>query len=217
MTQLIVALDVSPKSAISLPSALTEEAGVTLYKVGMQFLMEKGAHGIIEGLVGLGIDIFLDLKLYDTRDTVYAIARRAFDLGARFLSVHATSSMIEAAMYAKPPGARCKVLAVKHLTDQPALWPQDDLIPNGPPWFQIADGLVLPVWALKHIHPNYRGDKITVCPGIRAWLQRVDNHAHPAAPAEASAAGADYIIVGRPIYAAPDPVAAARTIMEELR
>ncbi len=212
-----------------------EHAGVRWFKLGVRSLLD-GITGprlpLMTHIVTRHLNLFLDLKLYDTRDTVERVARRAFLLGARFLTVYAAPSMLQAAMRAKGSGDQ-KVLAVKRLTDMYPTWPQEDLQLDVP-WFQIADGLVLPVWATRHIHPRDLVTKVVVCPGIRRaevfdsgtstvgdfssrWIDKPNNHANPATPAEAKAAGADYIVVGRPIICSLDPVAAAVAIMEDLK
>ena len=203
MTEFIVALDFDDAwEAGRLASLLNREAGVGFFKIGARGLMHPGAD-LIDYLSDY--DLMFDLKLYDTRDTVAATAARAFALGARFLTVHATPSMLYAAMAAKTD-ERQKVLAVNSLTDGSGF----NFWPSG----VQADGLVLPVDYEKFIRRNYAG--LIVCPGIRLAGGSPDNHVRPATPAEARAAGADYIVVGRPIIAAADPVAAARAIMEEL-
>src|ERR1700687_3738088 len=90
--RLIVALDTeeSLRHIIAL-----SQAGVTFFKLNATTVMEPAFFAILHLLGKIDADFFLDLKVYDTRDTVYNVARRAFDLGARFLTVHATPSMLE--------------------------------------------------------------------------------------------------------------------------
>ncbi len=214
MTQLIVALDIDrPESkTVTLFHALRAAAGVTLFKINAAtFMMRTGWLGGIPGYMrSYDVDIFLDLKVYDTRDTVERIARHAFvNFGVRFLTVHATPSMLEAAMRAKPPGDYHKVLAVGLLTDGGG----STSIPDE----ADADGFVCSVdMARNSSIIGKRPGKIVVCPGIRPHGWGKPNHINPATPSEAKAAGADFIGVGRPIIDAPDPVAAARAIMEDI-
>lgn len=209
MTQLIVALDTEDLNNL-IPSLY--RAGVTFFKLGADAVMDPIFGCVLQTLRNRRCDFFLDLKLYDTRDTVERVARRAFDLGARFLTVHATPSILEAAMRAKPPGDYHKVLAVGPLTDG-----------AGTPisgW--RFDGLVCSVEYAAAIRDYDCTDlctKIKVCPGIRPLTTSsaiTGSHVNPATPIEAIRAGADYIVVGRPIYAAHDPVAAARAIIAEI-
>jgi orotidine-5'-phosphate decarboxylase len=224
--RLIVALDGDAPGMGIVFARLYRETPIRWFKIGPAILLDHSGMILIENMMReTGVNLFLDLKLYDTRDTVDRTVRRAFDLGARFVTVHATPSMVEAAMRAKPPGDRCKVLAIKHLTDQPPPWDQEDLRGTAL-WFEPADGLVLPSWAIKHVHKDDRADKVIVCPGIRragkpesGGYRNPDdpnNHARPATPTEALRAGADYLVVGRPITAAPDPIAAAKAIIQEM-
>lgn len=221
--RLIVALDdPSDERCDDLVTMLPVDAGVSFFKVGPTLLLSRNGYGIVERIVRLGYDLFLDLKLYDTRDTVDRTVRAAFDLGARFVTVHATPSVTEAAMRAKPTGDRCRVLAVPTLTDaDPADWSSTETREA----LEACDGIVC--------HPHHasffqrwstlRAGKILVCPGVRpltgSWddhLATWDNHAAPVQPAHAIAAGADYLVVGRPIWRAADPVSAARVIVAEM-
>lgn len=206
--RLIVALDGKPLEMLNLAHALYLDAGVRGFKVGVSALLDPMGLRLVQAI--FGELLFLDLKFYDTRDTVDRTIRRAFDLGARFVTVHATPSVMEAAMRAKPNDERCKVLAVGSLTDSHLQ------TGAGPAALLIADGLVCPA----HIARSFRKstDKLLVCPGIRTpkdYTQE-DNHAAWFTPAEALRAGADYLVVGRPIYAAADPIAAARAIIAEM-
>lgn len=113
-------------------------------------------------------------------------------------------------MRAKPPGDRCKVLAVGPLTDGDGDGSALLDIP-GP----LYDGIICPVRGALSFR-QYTS-KLLVCPGIRPTGSPADNHVNPVTPAEAKAAGADYIVVGRPIIDALDTVVSARAIIEELR
>jgi orotidine-5'-phosphate decarboxylase len=229
MTELIVALD---GPANTDPTALAErlcaEAEVTYFKIGPQLLFSRGCVGLIEIMVNLQFNahVMFDFKFYDTVDTVRATVERARDLGAWAVTVHATPRMLEAATAVE---GRPKILAVGALTDDPDPEIHRDHLP-----FIYAlgesDGIVCPVEVAAWFrgrgwgtHGADRG-KLLVCPGVRlltgSWaeyLEALDDHVSFAQPAQARAAGADYVVVGRPIYRAPDPVAAARAIMEELK
>ncbi len=220
MTELIVALDLSATEARGLFNRLERETEVKWFKVGVRTMLDFGGPSLCERIAERW-NLMMDLKCYDTRDTVAATARRAFELGARFLTVHATPSMLKASMAAKID-ERQKVLAVGTLTDN-----RFDV--GGPPQVAamegLVDGVVCSVAAahwLRSALPSQRS-KIIVCPGIRHKGTMTsdpfdaDNHVNPATPAEARAAGADYVVVGRPIYQAEDPVTAAIAIMEELK
>ena len=210
MTQLIVALDIDDPDRLRETFHACMVAGVSFFKLGVRALLLPKISGmhVIKDIVSSSGDVMLDLKLYDTADTVHAVARRAFELDVRFLTVHATPSMLDAAMGAKSPGDYHKVLAVGPLTDNETDWPAG-FNPTQ------CDGLIRSAECGSVWKAN-APDKILVCPGVRPLGWSADNHVNPATPAEARAAGADYIVVGRPIVDAPDSAAAARAIMEEI-
>jgi orotidine-5'-phosphate decarboxylase len=217
MTQLIVALDIDEPERFEAVFQACRSAGVTFFKLNARALMlpwwgsRQNPVGYIQSR---GCDVMLDLKVYDTADTVRAVAKRAFAQGARFLTVHATPSMLEAAMQAdKPLAGYHKVIAVGALTDGSS-------VSTGAEGH--ADGFVCPAhFTRATADALHEIGKIIVCPGIRPvdhtgdYTQR-NNHAAVSSPFEAKAAGADYIVVGRPIIDAEDPAAAARAIMEEI-
>lgn len=227
--RLIVALDCQPREARSLVSRLMGEAGVSWFKLGVATFIDRRSS---DDLIALAHDlsctanVFLDLKLYDTRDTVDRTVRAAFDLGARFVTVHATPSVMEAAMRAKPAGDYCKVLAVPTLTDYYGLClyhrPHIEAL-------AVCDGIVcskpIAAWFRAYAFGSHGADKgkLLICPGIRQVLNDGDYDANQdhwrgsvASPSEALRAGADYVVVGRPIWQAADPVAAAQAVIAEI-
>lgn len=217
MTQLIVALDGDAADMGGVIYRLNIESRlVHWFKISGALLLQHNGMFLVKSMqqTGGSVSLFADLKIYDTADTVYNISRRAFDLGARMLTVHATPSMLEAAMRAKPNGD-CKVLAVEFLTDHRTYRVGHGTASalNG-----LADGAVCGVPAaywLRSSMPSSR-NKILVCPGIRPAGWPSDNHVSPSTPAQAREAGADFIVVGRPVVNADDPVQAVRRIMLEL-
>ena len=202
MTELIVALD-KPESLALIPK-LNVFAGVKFFKLDATTLLDPVSfEQVLYHLKLRKCDIFLDLKLYNTRDSVARIAHEAFKAGARFLTVFADPVMLQAAMEAKSD-ERQKVIAVGRMTDGSGR-PVDSYI-------STYDGVVCSMdWA------HYYSNKLRVCPGIRPAGWPSNNHSNPVTPREARDAGVEYIVVGRPIYAAPDPIAAAKAIIEELR
>jgi orotidine-5'-phosphate decarboxylase len=205
------------------------DVGVTFFKLGVSALLDQNGFVMTQAILDRGALLFLDLKLYDTRYTVTNVVKRAFDLGARFVTVHATPSVMETAMRAKPAGDCAKVLAVGHLTD--------DATPFSSSQMRFAlttcDGIICLATEALYFRQNDWGagftDKLLVCPGIRpitlanegTWNQYVDttanDHATVVTPKQAVKNGADYIVVGRPIWQAEDPVAAAQAIIEEMK
>lgn len=199
--QLIVALDAPFDRACELYRML-KPLGVA-FKIGVPMLLEPWGRLLARDIAIDGYRLMLDLKLFDTRDTVL----RAMDAAAR-LRPHLITVQEESIPAAMEYGASFAVLAVRQLTD--GTMAREDVAHLGK-----ADGIVCPsvrrAAALRRLT-----DKLLVCPGIRPAGSDANNHKRPATPAEARAAGADYIVVGRPIYEDPDPVGAAQRIIEEL-
>lgn len=229
--RLIVALDGDAADMGAVFLRLHRETPVRFFKVGPQMLLQYSGMTLVTNMLReRGVDLFYDGKTYDTRDTVANTVRRAFDLGARFVTVHATPSVMEAAMRAKPDDPRCKVLAVGPTSDRPisdfaTFWDREF------PITAITDGIIAPARALEMYPVLTRrlkdASKLLVCPGVRpdpeivgmGWMEDweyIGSHASCEMLAMALRAGADYLVVGRPITAAPDPVTAARAILQEM-
>lgn len=209
MTELIVALDQNPRLSWELYERLVDH-GVTWFKMRSRSFWQLDGHALARHIVYSGKNLMLDAKDYDSRDSIAGDGPVAFgELGARFLTVHATPSMLKAAMAAKTDEQQ-KVIGVGLLTDGSGRADDDSCIDQ-------ADGWVCSVAGTKLLR-EYK--TILVCPGIRPMTSSsaiVGAHVNPATPAEARAVGADYVVVGRPIYQAEDPIAAAIAIMEELK
>jgi orotidine-5'-phosphate decarboxylase len=220
MNRLIVALDVpSLDEASALAKKIGDAAGA--FKVGLELFSAEGPRAVsaIEG------PVFLDLKLHDIPTTV-SRALRALDVVAPWMiNVHSLGgrSMLEAAVEAKPSST--KLLAVTILTHLG----DDDLAELGlpkaseavPSLAKIAsesgcDGVVCAPDDVALIRAVVPSEFLIVTPGVRPIGEATDEHARGATPREAIEAGADYVVVGRPITRAPDPRAAALAIMKEL-
>jgi orotidine-5'-phosphate decarboxylase len=189
--RLIVALDVAaPDQARALVATLGD--AVTFYKVGLELFMHPGCFELVEWLVRQGKQVFVDLKFFDVPETVRGAVRALRNRGVTFATVHGNQAILEAAGAEK---GDVKILAVTVLTSLD----RGDLDDLG---FQcdVAD-LVL-------------GERIlVVTPGIRPVENRpADDQKRTVDVAQAFANGADYIVVGRPIRAAPDPRAAAQAM-----
>lgn len=218
--RLIVALDAPSTDANTEMFLRLYDAGISFFKIGYEHTV-AGLFGagtidpsLVRRIIDYRADLMLDLKMYGTRDMIETSVKQAFDLGARFVTVHATPSVMEAAMRAKPAGDHCKVLAVGQLTDGgTSLRRQVETAARCHP--DGADGMICTVdlvAALKHDYP----DLTYICPGVRPANTPADNHMWVATPAVALHRGADYLVVGRPITRSPDPVAAAHAIIEEM-
>lgn len=203
MTKLIVALD-NPISMIGQTLRLNTELDIIYFKLNARSMMYPNDFKVMVSLVDtLHLNLFLDLKVYDTKDTVKAIVKDAFDIGIKFITVN--SQMVAAALESKTNDNQ-KILSVGKLTDS------DNIISTQS---TIADGYIHSVKDTKFWR-QYT-DKIIVCPGIGPVDYPSDNHIKRYTPTEAVEAGADYVVVGRPIINAIDPVAAARAILGELK
>jgi orotidine-5'-phosphate decarboxylase len=217
--RLIVALDVAaPDQARALVATLGD--AVTFYKVGLELFMHPGCFELVEWLVRQGKQVFVDLKFFDVPETVRGAVRALRNRGVTFATVHGNQAILEAAGAEK---GDVKILAVTVLTsldrgDLDDLGFQCDVADlvlsrarralaagcNG----VISSGLEAPM--LK----RELGERIlVVTPGIRPVENRpADDQKRTVDVAQAFANGADYIVVGRPIRAAPDPRAAAQAI-----
>ncbi|MGY3584589.1 orotidine-5'-phosphate decarboxylase [Bradyrhizobium sp. USDA 4341] len=221
--RLIVALD--------LPSVASAEAmidglgdSVNFYKIGYQ-LGYAGGLALAKQLAGSGKKVFLDLKLHDIGNTVARGVESVAALGATFLTVHAYPQTMKAAVGARA-GSGLKILAVTVLTsyDDSDLHAAgyrlnvSDLVEARARQAQAlgVDGLVSSpeeAAALRKIV----GDQMNlVTPGIRPAGSATGDQKRIMTPARAIAAGADYLVVGRPVMEAADPKAAAEAIHAEI-
>lgn len=220
--RLIVALDVPSVEAAQAMVAHLGDA-VSFYKIGYQ-LVFAGGLAYAEKLARSGKRVFLDLKLHDIGNTVAAGVKSVAGLGATFLTVHAYPQTMQAAVAARERGLR--ILAVTVLTS----FNDADLAAAGyaaTVGELVArraaqardigvDGLVCSPEEAANVR-RIVGDALTlVTPGIRPAGAGAGDQKRIAAPGAAIAAGADYLVVGRPILAAPDPKAAAEAIVAEI-
>jgi orotidine-5'-phosphate decarboxylase len=220
--RLIVALDVpSVEAAHAMVARLGET--VSFYKIGYQ-LAFAGGLAYAPVLVAAGKRVFLDLKLHDIGNTVAEGVRSASRLGAAFLTVHAYPQTMKAAVEAREGGLH--ILAVTVLTS----YDDADLAAAGYD-FTVpelvaeraaqardigVDGLVCAADE-AHAVRAIVGEKVRlVTPGIRPAGAEAGDQKRIMTPTAAIAAGADYLVVGRPIVAAADPKAAAAAIVEEI-
>lgn len=230
--RLIVALDVpNAEQAQRLIDTLGGEVG--LFKVGSQLFTAAGP-ALVRTIVAGGAGVFLDLKYHDIPNTVSEAMRVAASLGVSLIDAHALggSAMLrgaaEALAAATPRGlARARLLAITVLTSHDEatlselglLGPIASAVPRLARLAQAAgaDGVVASPHEVAAIRAACGPDFLIVTPGIRPVGAEAGDQARLATPAAAIAAGADYLVIGRPITAAADPRAAARAIVEELR
>jgi orotidine-5'-phosphate decarboxylase len=207
------------------PFARTIAPAVGMLKVGLELFAAEGPPAV-RAAAALGRPVFLDLKLHDIPNTVEGAARSAAASGASLLTVHASGgpAMIRAAV--RGAGGKLRVLAVTVLTslDATAL---AEIGLAGPAEAAVvrlarlavgagAGGLVCSPHEVRAVRAAVGPGPLLVVPGVRPPGADRGDQARVATPAEAVAAGADVIVLGRPLREAKDPLAAARRIAASL-
>lgn len=192
---------------------------VSTFKIGYALLFEPDLPRLYAALRDDQKAIFLDAKLNDIPATVQRGVASAARLGAAFLTVHANPAMLAAAMDGKGATA-IKIMAVTALTSQPAA---GTLFRAGLAHAARSgcDGVIMAPSDLRD--PMFRTDRrwrrtpwLVATPGVRLAGTPLDEHARFGTPAQAIAEGADYVIVGRPILRAADPLAEAQRYVTAL-
>lgn len=226
--RLIVALDYdAPRAALELARQL--EPSQCRLKVGKE-LFTAGGPQVVEQLLALGFEVFLDLKFHDIPHTVARAVTRAAQLGVWMVNVHASGGarMLHAAReaLAAHPGERPRLIAVTVLTSMSA----EDLHGIGverSPEQQVMhlaglareaglDGVVCSPREAAGLRRAFGPDFCLVTPGVRPAGAPGDDQRRTLTPAEALAAGSDYLVIGRPITGAADPADACRRIARSL-
>lgn len=198
-------------------------------KLGLEFFIAHGPAGIRAVIGEDGMPLFLDLKLHDIPNTVAGGVRAALSLRPKFMTIHASggSAMMKAAVESASVAGldRPKILAVTVLTSLDA-GDLEAVGQNGPVAEQVArlalltqesgvDGVVCSPAEVAIIRAVCGPDFSIMVPGIRPAWAATNDQKRVMTPAEALAAGADNLVIGRPITGAPDPVEAARRIVAE--
>jgi orotidine-5'-phosphate decarboxylase len=215
---------------------------VGIFKINIHLFTAEGPSAV-EKLRQLGVEIFLDLKYHDIPSTVAGAVSAAVKLpGVRLFDVHALGGLEMMRVAAKarnesalPEGQRPKLLGVTILTsmDNSALRTVGISGPASSRAVKLArlaqraglDGVVASPQEVRAIRRACGKGFLIVVPGVRPDVgeglgrkakRKADDQARVATPAEAIRSGADYLVIGRPITAAPDPEGAARAILEEI-
>lgn len=223
--RLIFALDVADADAARALVVQLDDA-VTFYKVGLELAMAPGYFELIDWLKARGKKVFVDVKLFDVPATVAAAVKRLNARDVDFVTVHGNQSIMEAAAAARTGNTR--ILAVTALTSLDRGDMTDlgfdcdigDLVLSRARRALAAgcDGVVSSGLELERLRAEAPDTLVTVTPGIRP----VDNDAPPddqkrvMSPRRAILAGADHLVVGRPIRQAADPKTAAEAIQTEI-
>jgi orotidine-5'-phosphate decarboxylase len=234
--RIMVALDYS--SAEEAKALLRELQGIPCYmKVGMQLFYAAGP-SFVHDLKEQGYKVFLDVKMHDIPNTVKGGSESVTRLGVDMFNIHASggTAMMEAALEGVDKaitglasnGARPLVIAVTQLTSTNQQTLNNDLGIQGTVEQSVLryahlaqkaglDGVVASPLEVVQIKQSAGSHFVTVTPGIRPAGSDVGDQSRVMTPNEAFKQGTDYIVIGRPITAAPDPRKALETILEELK
>jgi orotidine-5'-phosphate decarboxylase len=197
-------------------------------KIGLEFITAQGPAGI-RAIAALGPPVFADVKFHDIPNTVAGAAREIARLGVAMFNIHAAggAAMLRAAREAASSvSPSTRLLAVTVLTSMD----EDDLPPigqSGPLGEQVVrlarlaqasglDGIVCSAREIAAVRKACSPGFLIVVPGIRPKGSDIADQRRVMTPAEAARAGADILVIGRPITAAPDPAKAARDILSDL-
>jgi orotidine-5'-phosphate decarboxylase len=226
-SRLIVALDLPDRpAALAAVRQLSGHAGY--FKVGLEIFIREGPR-LVEEIRDAGEQIFLDLKLHDIPNTAAGAVRSACKLGVKMLTVHASGgrSMLEAARKAAEASSDPPLLlAVTALTSLS----RDDILSlgvNSAPSDWVGNlaslanqaglrGLVASPLEIPRLRSSFGDEMRLIIPGIRPAGTDAQDHSRAAQPRAAILAGADFLVVGRPILRAPDPARAADEIVAEI-
>ncbi|ABZ82860.1 orotidine 5'-phosphate decarboxylase [Heliomicrobium modesticaldum Ice1] len=231
--RLIVALDVDTRDeAISIVNAVGEHCG--LFKVGMQ-LHNSAGFAVTEEILSMGFPVFLDLKFHDIPNTVGKAATVVSRRGVKMFTVHAAGGreMLRQAVKGAREGQGERrsggplVLAITVLTSVSQAVLHDEVgLPgsveeNVVRFARLAQaagvqGVVASPQEIRPIRAACGDDFVIVTPGVRPLWAGTDDQARIMTPAKAMEAGATYLVVGRPITAAPSRAEAAKRIVEEM-
>ncbi len=222
--RLIVALDFdTAEKAVDLVEKL--DGLVSFFKVGMELQLAEGMQPV-NYLISKGKNVFLDLKYFDVPQTVERAVRRAASLGVSFLTIHGNRKNVEAAVRGRG-SADLKLLAVTVLTSLDAYDIRDLGFPCSVEELVLqrakaaaeegCDGVVASGQEAKKIREAVGQKLLIVTPGIRPEGFPKQDQKRAVTPREAILAGADYLVVGRPITSNPDPWQAAELVLDEMR
>jgi orotidine-5'-phosphate decarboxylase len=222
--RLIVALDFPNQAkALALVSVLSN--AVSTYKIGLQLYTSEGP-GIIRAIAATGAKIFLDLKLHDIPNTVSKAVAAAGELGVQMLTVHLSGgrAMIEAAVAARSPNL--SLLGVTVLTSSTPETLSETGVNSGieEQVLRLAelgknsgiDGLITSPREVRILRERLGDEMKLITPGVRPSWAAANDQKRFATPGEALKSGADYLVIGRPITADPDPRAAVERVLEEI-
>jgi orotidine-5'-phosphate decarboxylase len=222
--RLIVALDF-PNTAKALALVSLLSGVVSLYKVGLQLYTAAGPE-IVRAVAATGARIFLDLKLHDIPNTVAKAVAAAGELEVQMLTIHLSGgrAMLEAAVEAKP--SNLILLGVTVLTSSTEEVLRETGVDAGLEQQVIRlgklgqksgiDGLITSPHEVGCLREQLGCEILLVTPGVRPTWAEANDQKRFTTPQEALESGADYLVIGRPITAAPDPRSAMERLLEEI-
>lgn len=223
--RLIIALDL-PGVPEARAMVRTLEGVVNFYKIGLTLQLAPGVEELIRSLIADGKRVFLDYKYYDVPETLRKAVAQAARLGVSFLTIHGSSSIIKGAIQGRGD-APLKLFNVTVLTSMDA----NDMAEMGynrhsPEELVLfrakkaldagCDGVIASPWEAAGIKALSANKLLVVTPGIRPTGYPEDDQKRKATARDAIQAGADYLVVGRPITEAPNPREAAYAFLTEM-
>jgi orotidine-5'-phosphate decarboxylase len=224
--RIIVALDLPD---IAAARAIVErlEGVVSFYKLGYWLMLNPGFESFLDDLLGQGKRIFLDAKMFDIGETVRQGVRRAAARGFSLLTVHGDADIIRAAVEGRA-GSELRILAISALTSLNDAGLRElghqktvaelirERVTNCIAWG--CDGVIASPDDVVDIRRLPGAERLLiVTPGVRLAGAGLDDHKRSGTPAQAIAAGADYLVIGRPIVRADDPAAMAMQIIADMK
>lgn len=222
--RLILALDV-PSSAEADRLLDHVDDQIRFVKIGLELYTAAGPQ-MVERVIDRGKRVFLDLKFLDIEETVRRATARVAAMGVDLLTVHANRKALAAAVQGRGTSS-LKLLAVTVLTNFDSQDLRDMGIQHSVQELVSArallasevgcDGVVASGEEAGVLRPKVGPRFLIVTPGVRPAGKGVDDHARVTTPTQTIAAGADYLVIGRPIRDAADPAAAAAAILREMQ
>ncbi len=221
--RIICALDFeNPERAKELVNELGDL--VNIYKVGM-LLQFTGGNEILSWLLSKQKKVFLDMKYYDIPETVASVVEKVAQMGINFLTIHGNSRIIEEAVKAKS-GSDLKLLAITVLTSMDAqdleelglkCSLEDMVMQRVEKAVEYGcDGVITSGHEVGKINSKVGSNLIKITPGIRPKGKQVNEHKRPVTPKEAIESGADYLVIGRPLYQSFEPRRVAEEIIKDI-
>lgn len=221
----MLALDVPTAAAAQ---GLLERVGnhIHIIKIGLELFTAEGPP-IVQRVLASGKQVFLDLKFLDIDETVKRATASVAGMGVQFLTVHAYGKTLKAAVEGRGNQLGLKILGVTVLTSQNvqdlrefgSTWSVEDLVIARARLASMlgCDGVVASGRESGIIRDAVGAGLSIVTPGVRQINAGVDDHARATTPRQAIEAGADYLVVGRPIRDAQDPIVVIEEIVAEMQ